>query len=77
MSDVASKVFGGTLGSTVLVELKGNRCIRGKLYSFDQHMNLVLEEAEEITSENEARRLGTIVVRGDNIVLVSPPPSKD
>jgi small nuclear ribonucleoprotein len=77
MSDVASKVFGGTVGRTVLVELKGNRCIRGKLYSFDQHMNLVLEEAEEITSENEARRLGTIVVRGDNIVLVSPPPSKD
>jgi small nuclear ribonucleoprotein len=77
MSDVASKVFGGTLGSIVLVELKGNRSIRGKLYSFDQHMNLVLEEAEEITSNNETRKLGTIIVRGDNIVLVSPPPIKE
>ncbi|MBS7646034.1 MAG: LSm family protein [Candidatus Bathyarchaeia archaeon] len=77
MSDVASKVFEDTLGRTVLVELKGGRCIRGKLYSFDQHMNLVLEEAEEITSENNTRKLGMIIVRGDNIVLVSPPPAKE
>ncbi len=75
MSDVASKIFGSNVGKIVLLELKGNRCIRGKLYSFDQHMNLALEEAEEILSEKETKRIGTILVRGDNIVLVSPPPS--
>lgn len=75
MSDVASKIFGSNVGKIVLLELKGNRCIRGKLYSFDQHMNLALEEAEEIRSEKETKKIGTILVRGDNIVLVSPPPS--
>jgi small nuclear ribonucleoprotein len=75
MSDVASKIFGNNVGKIVLLELKGNRCIRGKLYSFDQHMNLALEEAEEIRSEKETKKIGTILVRGDNIVLVSPPPS--
>ncbi len=75
MSDVASKIFGSNVGKIVLLELKGNRCLRGKLYSFDQHMNLALEEAEEILSEKETKKIGTILVRGDNIVLVSPPPS--
>ncbi len=77
MSDVATRAFGDILGRIVLVELKGGRSIRGELFSFDQHMNLVLEEAEEITSNNDTRKLGTIIVRGDNIVLVSPPPSKE
>jgi small nuclear ribonucleoprotein len=59
----------------VLVELRGGRGVRGKLFSFDQHMNLVLEDAEEI-SGNQGKKLGTIIVRGDNVVLVSPPPKR-
>ena len=45
MSHVGTKIFGSNVGKIVLLELKGNRCIRRKLYSFDQHMNLALEEA--------------------------------
>ena len=41
-SDVATKIFEESLGKVVLVELKGGRTVRGKLYSYDQHMNLVL-----------------------------------
>ncbi|RLE82448.1 MAG: RNA-binding protein [Thermoprotei archaeon] len=59
------------LGTTVLVKLKGGREVRGVLRSFDQHLNLVLDEAEEVKS-NKTRKLGTIIVRGDNVVLVSP-----
>ncbi|MEX1996894.1 MAG: LSM domain-containing protein, partial [Nitrosopumilaceae archaeon] len=29
---------------------------------------------EEIPSEGESKSLGTIVVRGDNVVIISPPP---
>ena len=39
--------------------------------SFDQHLNLVLDEAEEI-KDNKTRRLGMIIVRGDNVVFISP-----
>jgi small nuclear ribonucleoprotein len=35
-------------------------------------MNLVLEAAEEVRSEGELVKLGLIVVRGDNIVMISP-----
>jgi small nuclear ribonucleoprotein len=56
--------------------LKGGRSVRGKLYSFDQHMNLVLEEAEDVTNTEVVKKLGTIIVRGDNVILVSPPPKR-
>ena len=76
MSEVATKVFEESLGKIVLVELKGGRSVRGKLYSYDQHMNLVLEDTEEISSDGNARKLGMIIVRGDNVVLISPPPKR-
>ncbi len=75
MSETATKIFEESLNQLVLVELKGGRGVRGKLFSFDQHMNLVLEDAEEISSD-QGKKLGTIVVRGDNVVLVSPPPKR-
>jgi small nuclear ribonucleoprotein len=75
MSDTTTKIFEQSLNQIVLVELRGGRGVRGKLFSFDQHMNLVLEDAEEI-SGNQGKKLGTIIVRGDNVVLVSPPPKR-
>ena len=63
------------LGSLVLVELKGKRKIRGRLMGFDQHLNLVLNEAEEFDEDNnEPIQLNSVIVRGDNVILVSPPP---
>jgi len=74
MAEAANKILEESLGKTVLVRLKGGRSFRGKLQGFDQHMNLVLEEAEDISDTEEAVRIGTIIVRGDNVVILSPPP---
>ena len=76
MSEVATKIFEGSLGKVVLVELKGGRNVRGKLFSFDQHMNLVLEDAEDLVNSENTKKIGTIIVRGDNVILVSPPPNR-
>lgn len=76
MSEVATKIFEESLNKIVLVQLKGGRTVRGKLCSFDQHMNLVLEEAEDASDSSNPRKLGTIIVRGDNVVLISPPPRR-
>ncbi|MCJ7761124.1 RNA-binding protein [Candidatus Bathyarchaeota archaeon] len=76
MSEMATKIFEESLNKVVLVQLKGGKTVRGKLYSFDQHMNLVIEDAEDITESENAKKLGTLVVRGDNVVLISPPPNR-
>ena len=73
--DMAVKVLDESINKMVLVKLKGNKTIRGNLLGFDQHMNLLLDQAEEIPSEGDSKSLGSIVVRGDNVVMISPPPS--
>ena len=60
------------LDSNVLVELKGGREFRGTLKGYDIHMNLVMEAAEELQNGESVRKLGRVVVRGDNVVLISP-----
>ncbi|MEM0359456.1 MAG: LSm family protein [Candidatus Hadarchaeales archaeon] len=60
------------LGSSVLVSLKGGREFRGKLAGFDVHVNLVLEDAEELQNGEPTRRFGTMMIRGDNVVYISP-----
>jgi small nuclear ribonucleoprotein len=72
--DMAIRVLDESVGKKVLIKLKGGKIIRGILEGFDQHMNLVIKNSEEIVEE-ETKHLGTIVVRGDNVVLISPPPS--
>lgn len=68
-----------SIGSQVLVELKGKKKIKGKLRGYDQHLNLILEDAEEISINPESGEqvievVKTVIVRGDNVVIVSPPP---
>ncbi|HXG14039.1 MAG TPA: LSm family protein [Candidatus Nitrosotenuis sp.] len=73
--DMAVKVLDESIDKVVLIKLKGGKTIRGNLRGFDQHMNLLLDSSEEIPSEGEAKSIGTIVVRGDNVVMISPPPA--
>lgn len=56
----------------VLVRLKGTKQLRGVLKAFDQHMNLVLEDTDELENDEKKARIGTVIVRGDNILYVSP-----
>ena len=71
--DMAVKVLDESINKNVLIKLKGGKTITGLLQGFDQHMNLLLDQTEEIPSEGESISLGSIVVRGDNVVMISPP----
>ena len=66
--DLLNKV----LGQQVLIRLKGNMSIRGRIVSFDAHMNVVIENAEELEDGELKIKLGTILLRGGNIIFVSP-----
>jgi small nuclear ribonucleoprotein len=56
----------------VLIKLKNHTTIRGTLQTFDQHMNMLLTKVEDITEE-KPKNLEKIILRGDNILIISLP----
>ena len=60
-----------SLNKKMTLQLKDGRLINGTLVGFDQYMNLVLEESEE-KHQDAGRRLGTVILRGNNVVTISP-----
>lgn len=65
-------VLNKSINQQVIVELKGKRGYRGILDGYDPHMNLVLRNAEEIQDNEVRRKLDSIIVRGDNVIYISP-----
>lgn len=65
-------VLNQAVGKNVMVELKGGREYRGVLDGYDPHMNVVLRNAEELRDGETTRRLSVVIVRGDNVVYISP-----
>jgi len=68
----ARDILEKSLGKTMLVRLKNRRRLGGKLEGFDEHLNLVLKDAEYLNGSSNVKKLGSIILRGDNIVTVSP-----
>ena len=58
-------------GKRVILKLKNGVEINGVLQAFDLHLNIWLDEAVERKDTSEIK-LGSTLVRGDTIILVSP-----
>lgn len=70
-------VLHGALDARVIVHIRGDREYRGVLEGYDHpHLNLVVRDAEEIhhpgRPEEKTTRRDLVIIRGDNIVYVSP-----
>lgn len=65
-------VLNKSINSRVIVELKGDKEYRGVLDGYDPHMNLVLKSAEELIGGELKRKLDSVLVRGDNVIYISP-----
>ena len=50
--------------------LKDGRTLEGKLTGYDEYMNMVLEETTERTADGGEKRLGTVVLRGSNVISI-------
>ena len=70
-------ILNGNLNKRVIVHLRGGREYRGILDGYDHpHMNLVVKNAEEVlhvgTPEEKVTKREMVIIRGDNIVYISP-----
>lgn len=67
-----------SVNKIILIKVKRNRLFRGRLGGFDEHLNLYLEGTSQIFEyqdedgniREEHENLGSIVVRGDNVIFV-------
>ncbi len=68
-----------SINKVILIKVKRNRLFRGVLGGFDEHLNLYLEGTSQIFEyqdedgniREEHEDLGSIVVRGDNVIFVN------
>ncbi len=51
--------------------MKDGRILEGKLTGYDEFMNMVIDDTVESFQEAEGRRLGVVVLRGNNVVSIS------
>ena len=65
-------VLNRNLNKKIIAQLKGHREYRGVLDGYDPHMNLVLRGAEELIKDELTRKLELVIVRGDNVIYISP-----
>jgi small nuclear ribonucleoprotein len=72
MADEISTLMSKSKNKSVLLRLRNNKTIKGSLLDFDVHMNLTLDDAQDVTGE-VPEKLGKILLRGDNILAVSLP----
>jgi small nuclear ribonucleoprotein (snRNP)-like protein len=72
MVDAPTHLIERVLQQRVTLVLKDSRQLTGKLLGLDEHMNLVLDDADESTAEI-TRHLGRVVVRGSNVVTLHAP----
>ena len=48
--------------------LNGKREVVGVLRGFDQFMNLVLDDTQEIVGKKQKNDIGVVVIRGNSII---------
>jgi len=75
-----------SLCERITAKCRGGRTLKGVLHAYDQHLNMVLGEVEETLTQTEVneetfeeivkttkRNIDLLFVRGDSVILISPP----
>ena len=62
-----------SVSKKVSLLLKDNRVLEGTLIGYDDYLNMVLEDTQE-TNGDQVKRLGTVILRGNNVVSITPAP---
>lgn len=71
MMDFPIKILQKSKGKIVSARLKSGIEFKGRLSDLDSQMNILLEEAEEITITGDTiKRLGKAFLRGNTILFI-------
>merc|ERR1712150_287785 len=75
-----------SLDERVYVKMRNERELKGRLHAYDHHLNMILGDVEEMVTTIEIdeetyeevyrstkRTIPMLYVRGDSVILVSPP----
>eukprot|EP00088_Acartia_fossae_P069342 TRINITY_DN9023_c0_g1_i1.p1 TRINITY_DN9023_c0_g1~~TRINITY_DN9023_c0_g1_i1.p1 ORF type:complete len:103 (-),score=25.01 TRINITY_DN9023_c0_g1_i1:229-537(-) len=75
-----------SLDEKIYVKMRNERELKGRLHAYDQHLNMILGEVEETVTvieideetyeevyKSTKRNIPMLFVRGDGVILVSPP----
>ncbi|KAL3852621.1 hypothetical protein ACJMK2_016239 [Sinanodonta woodiana] len=75
-----------SLDERIYVKMRNDRELRGRLHAYDQHLNMIMGDVEETVTTVEIdeetyeeiykttkRNIPMLFVRGDGVILVSPP----
>lgn len=66
------KVF-ALVDSKISVEIKDEgRKLQGRLVAVDEYLNIHMDETIEFVNNQRGRSLGTVVIRGNNILTIAP-----
>ncbi len=65
-------VLNRNIGNHVIVELRYGKEYRGILDGYDPHLNLVMSDVKEFIDGEQTRTMSKALVRGDNVIYVSP-----
>ncbi len=67
------KLLHSSLNERVIVQLRNGVEYHGTLDGYDvPHMNLVLKGADETVHGEQKEKHNKVIVRGDNIIYISP-----
>lgn len=72
MADDITSLMTKHKNKMIVLRLRNEQNIKGRLIDFDAHMNLSLANAEDLSAETPVK-LGKILLRGDNILALSIP----
>ena len=72
MSSEIINTLDSYLNKVIVIKLRNKKTIQGNLQNFDQMMNLVLTNSKD-TTEDDDKNLDKVLLRGDNIIMVSLP----
>ncbi len=68
-----NKMVQSFVGMRVQIEMKGNNAVlEGMLESVDEYLNMYLKDVQEMVDGEKVRSLGSVVLRGNNVIFISP-----